>query len=134
MIVVLREDWTVSVFDSLLNLLWEKPIAHKAHKLPYLIEFYEISDISVNVYPISISEDEGAYGVIVIGASMALRTTSGGEGLLAKKKMRQYMGNSTVEEMMRKQSDIEHFSIYALDAHNGNTIWRHDGLDVKAEQ
>lgn len=129
MIVVLREDWTISAYDSLLNLLWEKPIEHKAHELLNLIENYEISDISVNVYPISLSEEEGSYGVIVVGASMAPRKAGiGGKGKL----MNPPADKNTVVD--RAKAELEHFSIYTLNANNGDIIWCHDGLDVKAEQ
>lgn len=35
---------------------------------------------------------------------------------------------------MEARAKLEHFSLFALNGHNGHVIWKHDGLEVKAEQ
>jgi hypothetical protein len=37
-IVVVREDWTVICYDSQLNVLWEKAVAHKTHEMDSMID------------------------------------------------------------------------------------------------
>ena len=39
-----------------------------------------------------------------------------------------------VTQGMRLRSKLEHFSVYAMDAADGVILWRHDGVEVHAEQ
>jgi hypothetical protein len=100
-IVVLHEDWTASAYSSDLQLLWERSLGHKAHELANLIDYYEISDVSIDILPITITDDD-RYGVIVIGASMAPRAPNPTVPELSDEEKAFYLD---------KQASLEHFSM-----------------------
>ena len=136
-VIVIREDLTVSCYDSTLELLWEKTISHKSHDLPAILEKFKIDEIAVTISPLSIKDGEqtssDAGGIIVLGISMGVRNSP-----ISRVKIEQGidMGqNGDVEHPeMEIRSKLEHFNMYALDARNGDIIWKHDGLEVRAEQ
>lgn len=117
-IVVVREDWTVTCFDSSLHPLWEKAIAHKTHELDKLKDKFEIDEVSVFLTPLSIRDDLG--GLVIVGANMKLRVS--------------ILEGKSDETELHEKAALEHFSIYALDAKTGHVVWRHDGLDVRPGQ
>jgi len=128
-IIVVREDWTVTCFDSNLNVLWEKAVAHKTHELDTLIDKFSIDEVSVFLAPLSIAE--GSTGMVIVGASMSLRDDT---------EVDIEFGLDMNEDANKEHPDmharamLEHFSVYALDASTGHVLWRHDGLDVRPEQ
>ena len=131
-IVVVREDWTVSCYDASLNLLWEKAVAHKTHELDTMIDKFRIDEVSVMIAPVGIHD--GSAGVVVVGASMALRDEEAHRGIRVEHE--EDMGSSGDEEHpdMHARASLEHFSVYALDAASGHVLWLHDGLEMKPEE
>eukprot|EP01041_Mallomonas_annulata_P005268 gene5268-10538_t len=145
-IVVVREDWTVSCFNSKLESLWEKSISHKIHKMESLADKYEISDISVFFTALSIHDHSNSTststGMIIIGASMSLRDSAKADvhvedGLNSNSKSKSNSNSKDeklVQEDLEAIQSLEHYSVYALDGHDGSVIWQHDGSEVRAEQ
>jgi len=128
-IVVVKEDWSVVCYDASLNLLWEKAVAHKSHELESMIDKFRINQAAVMIAPISIKE--GSMGVVIVGASMALRDEHP-DVHIEHEAESQHTGDQEHPEMHARAS-LEHFSLYALDATNGHVIWLHDGLEMRPE-
>lgn len=131
-IVVVREDWTVSCFDSTLKLLWEKAVAHKTHELDTLVDKFQIDEVAVILTPLSIREDLN--GLIIVGASMKLRDPSSFDAIILEEGMKMNENGEYEHPEMRQLAALEHFSVYALDARSGDVVWRHDGLDIRPGQ
>ena len=74
-IVVVREDLTVSCYDASLELLWEKAVAHHSFNIPAMISKFQVDEISILVSPIRLddSEEKRAEGIILVGVSMKPR-------------------------------------------------------------
>lgn len=128
----MTEDFTVYCYDSSLNLLWEKALAHKAHELEYVTSHYAIEEASVFISPLNVQDEASGPGTIVVGASLKLRADAAPEprveGGMAGE-------DGDVEHPEIKiRAMLEHFSVYALDSKEGHIIWQHDGSDVRQEQ
>ena len=130
-IVIVREDWTVSCYDSKLRLLWDKAIAHKSFEIENIINKYKIEEVAILIS--SIALEEGNNGAIFIGASMGLRHPEESHIKIESGLDMKEDGNEEHKDL-HLQASLEHFSVFALDAIDGHVIWKHDGLDVKAEQ
>lgn len=128
-VVVVREDWSVTCYDAQLNVLWEKAVAHKTHAMDAMADKFRIDEVAVMIVPISLKE--GSAGVVIVGASMALRESDRDRGI----EVEHEAGPSGDEEHpeMRARASLEHFSIYALDAATGHVLWLHDGLEMRPE-
>jgi hypothetical protein len=74
-IVLVREDLTVSCYDASLELLWEKALAHNSFNMAAMIERFEIDEISVLISPIKLdaTEEGRSEGIILVGVSMKSR-------------------------------------------------------------
>ena len=131
-IVVVREDWTVSCFDHALNLLWEKAVAHHTHELDTLVDKFQIDEIAVQLTPLKIREDLN--GLIIIGANMKLRDPLSADSIFLEGGLDMNENGEFEHPEMRQRAALEHFSVYALDSKTGNVVWRHDGLDVRPGQ
>lgn len=131
-IVVVREDWTVACYDSSLQLLWEKAIAHKTHDLDHLIDKFQIDEVAVYLTPINIRDDVN--GLVIIGANMKLRDPTSADSILTQEGMKMNENGELEHPEMKQRAALEHFSVYALDARTGHVVWRHDGLDVRPGQ
>lgn len=128
-VVVVREDWSVTCYDAQLNVLWEKAVAHKTHAMDTMADKFRIDEVAVMIAPISLKE--GSSGVVIVGASMALRESDQDRGI----EVEHEAGPSGDEEHpeMRARASLEHFSVYALDAATGHVLWLHDGLEMRPE-
>jgi len=144
-ILVVREDWSVACYDSSLSLLWEVSIAHNSYAVNGIFNFFKIDQISVEISPINIREGEEngvnsttniQNGLVLIGASMGLRVSM--EELMQQVHVEEGLGlneDANAEHpFMKARAKLEHFSVYALRANDGRILWRHEGLDVPAEQ
>ena len=127
----MRDDLTVLCYDESLQLLWQKAVAHKAYEIDGMIDKFTIDQIAVLVSPLSIKE--GTVGVIVIGVSMELKAEYENSFKIEEGIDMSEIGAKEHPEM-EIRSKLEHFSVFALDAHTGHVIWKHDGLEVRAEQ
>ena len=133
-VVVVREDWTVSCYDISLKLLWEKAVAHKSHEMASMAEYFHIDEVAVYLAPLGL--EEGSSGAVIVGASMVPRDVEKFENRI---RVEQGLGigeKGGLQEHpdMQMRAKLEHFSLYALDSKDGHVIWRHDGSEVKAEQ
>jgi len=144
-IVIVREDWTVSCYNSHLESLWEKSIAHKVHEVPELADLFEIGDVSVFFTSLSVKEIQAnstsskPSGMVIIGASMSLRDHTAHikveQGIREKEMRQKDKGAAWPEHLdMNIRASLEHYTVYSLDGHDGSVIWQHDGSEVKAEQ
>ena len=137
---MVREDWTVSCFNNKLESLWEKSLFHKVHGLGKASDKFQISDISVFISPLAIKHKNStasSAGVVIVGASMSLREPE-------SEKIHIELGlndtdstNSTAsgaEEIGYDRVSLEHYTVYALDGHDGTLVWHHDGSEVQTEQ
>ena len=161
-VVVLREDWTVVCFDAQLRLLWEKSVGHKVHQLDkdagLLLSRYTIDDASITIAPLNFhapdtgsnsASDAGGntgVGVVVVGASMALREAyvTGGTKSSAHvhRGLESDLSKDTDTDKHHHGTDshdgddigasLEHYSVYALSAVSGQILWAHDGSDSLA--
>jgi hypothetical protein len=52
-IIVVTEDFTVSCYDSSLNLKWAKSIAHAAHQLDFVSDKYRMEEADVFITPLN---------------------------------------------------------------------------------
>ena len=138
-VVVLFDDWTVMCFDSSLMKLWEKAIAHNTFEIDRMSEFFRIQDAALHIAPLHLKEDAGP-GVVIVGANMALRKRyadklSNQDFLHPLLRMGHGLGHLHKEHPeTHALSQLEHFSVFALDSSNGHVLWKHDGLEVRAEQ
>lgn len=131
-IVVVREDWTVSCYDANLNLLWEKAVAHKAHEMDTMIDKFRIDEVAVMIAPVSVKE--GSLGVVVVGASMALRDAEAHRDVKVEHEEDSLGSGDEEHPDMHARAALEHFSVYALDAASGHVLWLHDGLEMRPEE
>lgn len=133
-IVVLRNDLSVLCLDYSLNLLWEKQLAHKLHDIPGLLEHYDVHDVHIRILPLTINEGFND-GSIIIGLSMLPRDANSEVRIKLESGLFSTDPNEASKHVgINVQSQLQHFTVYALDAHNGTVIWKHDGVDVKPEQ
>lgn len=131
-IVVVREDWTVSCYDANLNLLWERAVAHKAHEIDTMIDKFRIDEVAVMIAPVSVKE--GSLGLVVVGASMTLRDVDVPRDVHLEHE-EEHLGSGDEEHPdMHARASLEHFSVYALDAASGHVLWLHDGLEIRPEE
>ena len=131
-IVIVREDWTVSCYDSSLHLLWDRAIAHKTHELDKLGDKFQIDEVAVYLTPISLQEDQN--GLIIVGANMKLRDPSSVNAISMEEGMKMNENGELEHPEMKERAALEHFSVYALDGRTGHVVWRHDGLDIHPGQ
>lgn len=130
-IIVVRDDLTVLCYDETLQLLWEKAVAHKAYDIEGMVDKFKVDQIAVLVSPLSIKA--GTVGVVVVGVSMKLKPEYENSFKVEDGIDMTEIGAKEHPEM-EMRSKLEHFSVFALDAHNGHVLWKHDGLEVRAEQ
>lgn len=133
-IVVVREDWSVSCYDHNLHLLWEKAVAHKTHEMDVMTDTFAIDEVAVHIAPISITQ--GSTGCIIIGASMALRDPDHGIKVEndASDSSNHAQSGDKLHPEMHARSMLEHFSVYCLNAENGHVLWVHDGLEMNPQE
>ena len=112
-------------------MLWEKQVAHNSLDIDNIIDKFSIDQIDLIVSPISLRKD--SMGAIILGVSMKVRSEY--ENLF---KIERGIDMSEIGEKdhpeMEARSKLEHFNIFALDAHTGHIIWRHDGHELRSEQ
>ena len=132
-IVVVREDWTVTCYDESLKILWEKAVAHKTHEIDSIIDKYSIDEVSVHMTSLHVREGE-RHGMIIVGASMSLRKPDDHSNIKLEHGLDMSESGAAEHVDLAARASLEHFSIYALDAGDGSVVWRHDGSDVRAEQ
>ena len=140
----MRNDLSVLCFDSTLKLLWKKQLAHKLHDVPGLLDHYQVQDVYIRLLPLVIKENHNS-GSIILGLSMkpvdlysetriklesGLSPSSSSSSSSDKDKGKENPETADINI----QSKLQHFNVYALNANNGDLIWRHDGIDVKPEQ
>lgn len=120
----------MSCYDRKLNILWEKTIAHKLHEISGLLSHYNVYDSAIHMVPLSIAE--GSTGLVVVGLSMKPREANSEARIRLEQGLQPDKPNEHND--INIQSQLEHFSVYALNASDGNILWRHDGVDVRPEQ
>ena len=133
----LQKDLTISCFDSTLKLLWNKQLAHKLHDIQGLLTHYNIQNIAIHAIPISITQNSDS--LVVIGFNMIPNNIDSESRIRLEQGMGSSEdgsseGNKTEHIGIDIQSQLDHFTIYALNASDGSIIWRHDGIDMKPEQ
>ena len=131
----LQKDLTISCFDSTLKLLWNKQLAHKLHDIQGLLAHYNIQNIAIHAIPISITQNSDS--LVVIGFNMIPNNIDSESRIRLEQGMGSEdgsSGNRTEHIGIDIQSQLDHFTIYALNATDGSIIWRHDGIDMKPEQ
>lgn len=141
-IVIVTEDFTVSCYDANLNLKWSKSVAHAAHQLNFVSDNFKIEEVDIFITPLNMKTGHTGTGTIIVGASMkSLHGMTGEEkGSHHSADVHVEGGLNVTEDgdiehpEMVVRSQLEHFSVYALDALEGHVVWRHDGSDVKQEQ
>jgi hypothetical protein len=141
--VVVREDLTVTCYDSSLNVVWEKAVTHHAHALSTDLERYMVDEASMLVSPLSVAED--SEGMVVVGTSFVSRSDVDDE-VSVEENVDLYDGVTRGEEgdgdgdetkgVAAGKATVkpEHFSVVCLDAKTGKLMWKHDGMEVHAEQ
>ncbi len=156
-VVVVREDLTVTCYDYALNVLWEKAVAHKSHAIPAHIATFTTHEVSVLISPLDLEagteggsgskgkESSTGGGLVIVGVSMKMRSGDNenvneglGAGFEVEEELDLDKGGDDIEEGVdleaRARSGLEHFSMYALRGNSGTVIWKHDGMDVRPEQ
>ncbi len=132
-IIVVREDWTVTCYDARFTFLWEKAVAHNTLQIEKYIDYFAISSVSVFIAPFSLTSNSS--GVVVVGANMKPRVET-----FDINSIKYELGidsNENVDEnhpTMKALSSLGHFSIYALESSTGHVIWKHDGTEMKSDQ
>ena len=143
-IVVVREDLTVTCFDSSLNVMWETLVSHSAHgSMLDSGANFEVDEASLLVSALTVREG-GASGVVVIGTSL---TTSGylddeisieEDVNMQENQKSESAGKEEKAKVSKKkkgrEGTPEHFSVVCLDGLTGELIWKHDGMEVRPEQ
>jgi hypothetical protein len=125
-IIVVREDWTVTCYSADLEVLWERGISHqKAHDLDNILDKYEMVEASILATSLS-------NGTVFVGTRVRLNDeTATNVRIEGVNGMRQ---NGDKEHPdMRSRSNLEHFGVHALDAHTGKIVWMHDGTEHPSE-
>lgn len=141
-IIVVRENWVVTCYDSRLNVRWEKEIGHKIHEFEHLSGMFRIKDVAITIAPLSIHTK--SHGLVVIGANMELKKDHPTWKLLETNPehynaMMMKLGFKDSKEDhdhpdLKSRTKLDHFTMYALDSTSGTVMWRHDGLEVVPEQ
>ena len=138
-IVVVREDMTISCFSSKLELLWEKSISHRIHDMDSsVMDRFKVQDLSLFISPVSIKANHT--GIIVLGCSLGpIDPRDSKSSSLAKKvEVESGIQSSNSSDHSANHIDetaaLEHYGFYALDAHDGELLWKHDGSEVSGEQ
>ena len=147
-IIVVLEYWTVICYDAELNIMWEKEVGHFSMSIEKMEKWFRIDSVNIHISPINIvHKEEGKEasdnGLVVIGASMAyINDTHHNNGQNAHDFERVLMEsgfdmNEDGEEEhpdMALRNQLDHFSMYALNAHSGKVVWKHDGTELRNEQ
>ena len=69
-IVVVTEDFTVSCYDSNLNLKWTKSIAHSSHQQNYVVDNFRIEETDIFITPLNMKTGHTGDNVRLIIAHM----------------------------------------------------------------
>jgi hypothetical protein len=130
-IVIMREDWTVSCYDSKLELLWERGVSHQtAHDLENILEKYEMVETSVYITPHDVQANES--GTVFVGTRVRLN-----DATASNVRIEGFSGMHTSGDKehpdMKLRGELEHFTVHALDGHTGKILWMHDGSEEKSE-
>ena len=135
-IIVVTEDFTVSCYDASLNILWEKSVAHKSHKLDYVINHYTVDEVAVFVTPLNLQNIEDGPGAVIVGASLRMKNLADSAlpASIIEAGLDMLEDGDLEHPEIKLRAMLEHYSVYALDAKEGHVVWRHDGSDVKEEQ
>jgi len=140
-VVIVREDLTITCYDSKLKMLWEKSLSHGIH---FYLDKFEVNEASMSISPLGVNEDTTA--VVILGVSYRRREElddevdieqieetdleKGGE----KMELEGEGDDSKSVKTKKAEARLEHFNIYCFDAHTGKMIWLHDGIEVRTEE
>ena len=141
MIILVKDDWSITCYDSDINILWETSVAPRAADHGKVLKYFKIDQVSIRIYPLDIREGESSRnetqsGLILIGGSMALTKDIS----LLSETIQYETGidmseNANAEHpFMKARSKLEHFSVFALSGTDGHILWSHDGLGAPSEQ
>jgi hypothetical protein len=84
-IAVLREDWTLLLFDSQLKKLWEKTLEHVHDSFSPFVHEYKFAEVDIVLSATRLEKDD--HGLVLVGASMTstkapdLRVEEGLDGM-----------------------------------------------------
>jgi hypothetical protein len=131
-IVVLFEDWSVICYDSSLHILWSKEVAHKTFDLEHWIKYFRLSHAAIYIAPLALT-DESSEGVVIVGGAMSRRNTLDGVSITSEDIQLRRLSDGTIADA-DALAKLAHFSLFALDSFSGHVLWKHDGMEVKAEQ
>lgn len=131
-VVVVFEDWTVICYDSSLRALWTKQVAHKTFDLDHLIKFFRINTAAIHIVPLQL-KDEASAGTVIVGASMVRRDALAGVSMESEQRILRSLAEGTHPEI-EALAKLSHFSVFALDSNSGHVLWKHDGMELRAEQ
>jgi hypothetical protein len=137
-VVVVREDWTVLLFDHKLRLRWETAVgSHVDAMLGADRSLYELCDVGVLITRLSATTTTGGSSG---GSSSGGGGGSGGGGVHAqegdtggmvvvsgrlRRKGGALDGGKAVND--RLEAYLQHFSFYALEGRSGAVAWSHEG-------
>lgn len=130
-IMVVSDDLTVSCFDHLLTILWEKRVAHFTVDIEKTLINHELNEITILPSPLQVRNSTS--GTIFLAFSMRPRSSDS----INRVKIEQGL---TLDESISDVSDadsrskLEHLNIFALDSTNGHVLWRHNGQEIRIEQ
>lgn len=131
-VVVVFEDWTVICYDSSLRVLWSKQVAHNTFDLDHLIKFYRVDTAAIDIVPLQL-KDDAATGTVIVGASMVRRDALAGVSRESDERILRSLAEGTHPEV-EALAKLSHFSVFALDSRLGHVLWKHDGMEMRAEQ
>ena len=131
-IVIMREDWTVSCYDSALELMWEKGVSHQtAHDLENILDKYEMVETTIFITPTDVHSETS--GTVFVGARVRLNDETATNVRIEGFSGMHVSGDKEHPDM-KLRGQLEHFTVHALDAHTGKILWLHDGTEQKSEE
>jgi len=135
-IVVVREDLTVTCYNYRLQVIWEKSISHSVHGIGTDLEHFIVDEASLVITPMSVTEE--GEGMVVVGTSFVKRNDLDDEITLEENldMHREDLDAAVAAGSAGGGSTVkpDHFSVVCLDGKTGKFIWKHDGMEVHAEQ
>ena len=132
-VVVLTDGWVALCFNHKLELLWEVEVnAFVDSFVPgasLAANDLYFREAVVSVLPVGVDPSRGDKGVVLVGGSVQRRAAS--RNTVSVHPDEEHEMDVAESEALAEENEalLRHFSVYALNAQDGATRWRHEGSE-----